>query len=265
MRQAACLVLAGAGLIVPALASDEIYYRRDANGALVLTNVPDRPDLRTYRGHGPLPVTSSGEEFRELITRTAVKHGIHPDLVFAVAAVESNFNARAVSEKGAQGLMQLMPDTAARFGVADPFNPAENVLGGVRYMRYLLNLFNGDSRLALAAYNAGENVVLAGGRVPPYPETRRYVDKVLKMFGGKKPFLPPAARRPLPAARGAAPPIRSYTDAAGVVHFTDGEPPKAAPSATPGTEPPKAASSATPGPEAPKVAPSATPGPDATD
>src|SRR3989441_6353052 len=209
MRQAACLVLAGAGLLAPAVAGDEIYYRRDANGALVLTNVPDRPDLRAYRGHGPLPVTHSGEEFRELIYRTAVKHGIHPDLVFAVAAVESNFNSRAVSEKGAQGLMQLMPETAARFGVADPYNPADNVLGGVRYMRYLLDLFKGDSRLAVAAYNAGENVVLASRGVPPYPETRRYVDKVLKMFGGKKPFVPGAGAR-APAARATPPPVSPY-------------------------------------------------------
>ena len=96
MRQAACLVLAGAGLIVPVLAADEIYYRRAADGSLVLTNVPDRADLRAYTGHGPLPVTRSGEEFRELIYRTAIKHGIHPELVFAVAAVESNFNSRAV-------------------------------------------------------------------------------------------------------------------------------------------------------------------------
>jgi soluble lytic murein transglycosylase-like protein len=230
MRQAACLVLAGAGLIAPVLAGDEIYYRRDANGALVLTNVPDRADLRTYNGHNPLPVTRSGEEFRELIYRTAVKHGIHPDLVFAVAAVESNFNSRAVSEKGAQGLMQLMPDTAARFGVADPFNPADNVLGGVRYMRYLLDLFHGDSRLALAAYNAGENAVLAARSVPPYPETRRYVARILKMFGGRKPLLPAPPPKIQRAAPGAPPPIKSYTDAAGVVHFTDGEPPHAAPS-----------------------------------
>jgi soluble lytic murein transglycosylase-like protein len=230
MRQAACLVLAGAGLIAPVLAGDEIYYRRDANGSLVLTNVPDRADLRAYNGHGPLPVTRSGEEFRELIYRTAVKHGIHPELVFAVAAVESNFNSRAVSEKGAQGLMQLMPDTAARFGVSDPFNPADNVLGGVRYMRYLLDLFNGDSRLALAAYNAGENAVLATRSVPPYPETRRYVARVLKMFGGKKPLLPAPPPKTQPAGRGTPQPIRSYTDAAGVVHFTDGEPPSVAPS-----------------------------------
>jgi soluble lytic murein transglycosylase-like protein len=230
MRRAACVVLAGAGLVAQAAAGEEIYYRKDDNGALVLTNVPSRPDLRAYRGHGPLRVTSSGEEFRELIARTALKHGIHPDLVFAVAAVESNFNVRAVSEKGAQGLMQLMPDTAARFGVADPFNPAQNVLGGVRYMRYLLDLFKGDSRLVLAAYNAGENVVLANRGVPPYPETRRYVAKVLKMFGGKKPLLPRDAPRPAAAARTTPQPIRSFTDAAGVVHYTDTEPPRGAPS-----------------------------------
>src|SRR3989441_4831835 len=209
MRQAACLVLAGAGLLAPAVAGDEIYYRRDANGALVLTNVPARPDLRAYRGHGPLPGTHSGEEFRELIERASLQHGIHPDLVFAVAAVESNFNVRAVSEKGAQGLMQLMPDTAARFGVVDAFNPAENVLGGVRYMRYLLDLFKGDSRLAVAAYNAGENVVIASRGVPPYPETRRYVDRVLKMFGGKRPFVPGAGAR-APAARATPPPVSPY-------------------------------------------------------
>lgn len=237
MRQAACLVLAGAGFLAPPVLGDEIYYRKDANGALVLTNVPDRQDLRAYRRHAPLRVTSSGEEYRELITRTAVRHGIHPDLVFAVAAVESNFNAHAVSEKGAQGLMQLMPDTAARFGVVDAFNPAENVLGGVRYMRYLLDMFHGDSRLALAAYNAGENVVLAGHRIPPYPETRRYVEKIMKMFGGKKPLLQSAVRKPLPVTRPAQPPLRSFVDAAGVVHVTDSEPPKPTPSPAPTPSP----------------------------
>jgi soluble lytic murein transglycosylase-like protein len=238
MNRAAYLILALAGIPAQALAGEEIYYRRDANGALVLTNVPDRPDLRTYRGHGPLRVTSSGAEYRELIERTASQHGIHPDLVFAVAAVESNFNSRAVSEKGAQGLMQLMPETAARFGVADPFNPAENVLGGVRYMRFLLDLFKGDARLALAAYNAGENAVLGVRGVPPYPETRRYVEKVLKMFGGKRPLLGQVAQKRPPSARSTAQPIRSYIDAAGVVHLTDGEPPAAAPSPSPGPDQP---------------------------
>jgi len=231
MTRAVCLVLATAGFLAEAVLAEEMYYRKDASGALVLTNVPSSTDLRAYRGHGPLRVTSTGEEYREMIARTALSHGIHPDFVFAVAAVESNFNSRAVSEKGAQGLMQLMPDTAARFGVADSFNPAQNVLGGVRYMRYLLDLFKGDSRLALAAYNAGENVVLRGGGVPPYPETRRYVSKVLQMFGGKKPLVTrepprPAAMRPAPQ------PIKTFTDDAGVVHYTDSEPPKSTPSPT---------------------------------
>jgi len=232
MTRAACLVMATAGFLAQAAAAEEMYYRKDASGTLVLTNVPSSTELRAYRGHGPLRVTSSGEEYRELIARTALSHGIHPDLVFAVAAVESNFDSRAVSEKGAQGLMQLMPDTAARFGVADSFNPAQNILGGVRYMRYLLDLFKGDSRLALAAYNAGESVVLSRGGVPPYPETRRYVSKVLQMFGGKKPLVSRDPGRAT-AARPAAPqPIKTYIDAAGVVHYTDAEPPKSTPSPT---------------------------------
>jgi len=231
VTRAACFVMATAGLLAQSAAADEMYYRKDASGALVVTNVPSSTDLRAFRGHGPLRVTSSGKEYRELIARTALTHGIHPDLVFAVAAVESNFNYRAVSEKGAQGLMQLMPETAARFGVADAFNPAENVLGGVRYLRYLLDLFKGDSRLALAAYNAGENVVLSRGGVPPYPETRRYVSKVLQLFGGKKPIISREPPRP-PAARPPVAPIKTYTDAAGVVHFTDLEPPQSTPSPT---------------------------------
>ena len=179
MRQAACLVLAGAGLLAPAVAGDEIYYRRDANGALVLTNVPDRPDLRAYRGHGPLPVTHSGEEFRELIERASLQHGIHPDLVFAVAAVESNFNSRAISEKGAQGLMQLMPGTAQGLGVHNSFDPAQAIDGGARYLRAQLDRTGGDYTTALAAYNAGPAAVERFGGIPPYAETREYVAKVL--------------------------------------------------------------------------------------
>ena len=101
----------------------------------------------------------------------------------AVIDVESNFNPDALSRKGAQGLMQLMPATAERFGVSNAFNPAQNIDGGTRYLRYLLDLFGGDKRLALAAYNAGENKVLAVKGVPPYRETRNYVAKVLRRFG----------------------------------------------------------------------------------
>jgi soluble lytic murein transglycosylase-like protein len=151
----------------------------------------------------------SGERFRALIAQTAREHGVHPELVYAVAAVESSFDPMARSVKGAQGLMQLMPETAERFGVSNAYDPAENVRGGVRYLRYLLDLFNGDVRLALAAYNAGENVVLAQGRVPPYVETRNYVSRIIKRFGpGRAPYVASVeSEPPAPEAPPAAPPV----------------------------------------------------------
>ncbi len=237
MRRAVWLLLGGACALAPVLAGEEIYYRKDQSGALVLTNVPDHQDLRTYPGHGPLRGLHSGREYRELIWKTALKHGVHPDLVYAMAAVESNFNSRAISAKGALGLMQLMPETASRFGVSDPFDPADNVLGGVRYLRYLLDMFQGDPRLALAAYNAGENVVLASKKIPDYPETRRYVTKVLQLFGAKQPYVPPTPRRPVAGGRGSEAPIHEFTDADGVVHYTDTPPGGGEPS--PGEAPAK--------------------------
>ena len=169
--------------MVHAIAGERIYYRTDENGAIVLTNVPDRKDLRPFPGFEGKAARGTGEQFRELINRTALRHGLHPELVHAVIGVESNFNPNALSKKGAQGLMQLMPATARRFGVGNPFNPADNIDGGTRYLRYLLDLFGGDKRLALAAYNAGENKVLAMKGVPPYRETRNYIAKVLRRFG----------------------------------------------------------------------------------
>jgi len=199
MKRLACLLFAATCGMGVLRAGDPIYYRKDASGAILLTNVPDHRDLRAFSGGGRLAGARSGQEFRELIWATALRHGVQPELVYAVAAVESNFNPRAISAKGALGLMQLMPETATRFGVADPFDPVENVLGGVRFLRYLLDLFGGDQRLALAAYNAGENVVLATRSVPPYQETRSYVTKVLNIFGpGRAPYV---KRTPEPGAR----------------------------------------------------------------
>lgn len=202
----AALVLGGGWV----WAGDAIYYRRNPDGSLVITNVPDRRDLRVLRpevrsSYRP----GSGERYRALIAQTAREHGIHPELVYAVAAVESSFDPTARSVKGAQGLMQLMPETAERFGVENPFDPADNVRGGVRFLRYLLDLFNGDVRLALAAYNAGENVVLAQGRVPPYAETRNYVSRIIKRFGpGRAPYIAPVeSEPPPPEAPPAAPPV----------------------------------------------------------
>jgi transglycosylase-like protein with SLT domain/uncharacterized protein DUF4124 len=228
------LVGAGCGAV---LAGEEIYYRRDANGALVLTNVPDHRDLRTYAGYGALPGANSGEEYRAVIWRTALDHGVRPELVYAVASVESNFNPRAVSAKGALGLMQLMPETATRFGVADPFDPVENIVGGVRYLRYLLDLFGGDQRLALAAYNAGESIVQTSRSIPPYQETRAYVSKVLKLFGrSRTPYVTPRAPGEA-AGRPAGPPLYTYRDAQGVVHYVDQPPPAGTGPAAPDTRP----------------------------
>jgi soluble lytic murein transglycosylase-like protein len=115
--------------------------------------------------------------------RLARQHNVDPDLVHAIITVESNYNPRAVSRAGAQGLMQLMPATAARFQVEDPFNPRDNMEGGIRYLKHLLTLFSDDLRHVLAAYNAGESAVYKYGGMPPYPETQTYVERVLSLYG----------------------------------------------------------------------------------
>jgi len=110
-------------------------------------------------------------------------HGVDHNLVHAVISAESGYNPTAVSRKGASGMMQLMPDTAKRYGVPNVLNPVDNIYGGVRYLKDLLAMFKGDVRLALAGYNAGENAVIrAGNRIPPYPETEQYVPKVLDFY-----------------------------------------------------------------------------------
>ena len=115
----------------------------------------------------------------ELVTRAATKYSLDPNLIFAVMRQESGFNPRAVSPKGARGLMQLMPATAQRLGVRDIYDPAQNIDGGARYLRFLLDTFNGDVELALAGYNAGEGAVARyGNRVPPYRETINYVQRI---------------------------------------------------------------------------------------
>jgi hypothetical protein len=114
----------------------------------------------------------------EAVDQISASHSLPPQLVHSVIKVESNYNARAVSPKGALGMMQLMPATARRFGVANVFDPIENIEGGARYLKYLLDLYGGDYRLALAAYNAGEGAVEKYGSVPPYPETQNYLIQV---------------------------------------------------------------------------------------
>jgi soluble lytic murein transglycosylase-like protein len=123
--------------------------------------------------------------YDEIIERYAEKYRVDATLVRAVIQVESNFNARCVSSKGARGLMQLMPGTAKRYGVKQVHDPEENIQGGVRYLSYLLGLFNDDLTRALAAYNAGEGAVQRYGGIPPYEETSTYVKRALTVYYGR--------------------------------------------------------------------------------
>ncbi len=140
------------------------------------------------RGFVPDEVMEEVAPFRDagdldrLVAETAQRHGLEPSLVRAVAGVESAWRADAVSPKGARGLMQLMPGTAEALGVADPFDPADNLEGGTRHLRSLIERYGGNLTKALAAYNAGEGAVARHGGVPPYRETRDYVWKVLRRY-----------------------------------------------------------------------------------
>lgn len=132
-----------------------------------------------------LPPGATAADLRALATAAARRHGLDPDLVLAVVQVESGFRPDAVSPKGAQGLMQLMPGTANALGVADPLDPGQNLDGGARHLGALVNRYDGDLTRALAAYNAGEGAVARHRGVPPYRETRNYVKSVLKRYNKK--------------------------------------------------------------------------------
>jgi soluble lytic murein transglycosylase-like protein len=127
-----------------------------------------------------------------IINTTCARYGVDPSLVHAIVKVESDFNPYAVSRKGAMGLMQLMPETALNLNVKDSFSPHENIEGGVRYLRYLLDRYEGNLSLTLAAYNSGETSVKKWGTIPPYKETQDYVKKILQIYNGtgSKPFAP---------------------------------------------------------------------------
>lgn len=165
--------------------SSMVHHLR--NGQVILGNGPASPvtprPLMAIQDRSN-SVGYKAQEFAALIDRAASLHGIDPWLLHAVIRAESSYNPSAVSSKGAMGLMQLMPGTAARYGVSDPYNPEQNVHGGARYLKDLLGMFGSDVRLAVAAYNAGEgNVQKYGYQIPPFEETRGYVSKVLNYYG----------------------------------------------------------------------------------
>jgi hypothetical protein len=231
----------GMSLLAAHAVHGQVYTRRNANGVVEATNVPDAADFRlTYPGKGTL-IHSRGfrraytGSFDAHIVAAANVHNVSADLVRAVIAVESEFDQFAVSSKGAQGLMQLMPFTARRFGVTSPFDARQNIFGGTQYLRVLLDLFHGNVELALAGYNAGENAVLRYRGVPPYRETRAYVQKVQSYFATGFPsptatgtvraaFYTPAPRAIAPKAKPAkVVPARPqvyyrWRDTGGVVH-----------------------------------------------
>lgn len=186
--------LAACALTGPAFARHTtIYTYIDADGVRHFTDVPDNNRYRMLR-LSPSDLTQSGDHYDEAVLARATRYdsiiekaassaALEPNLLRAVIVVESGFNSRAVSKRGAVGLMQLMPATASRFGVSNPFDPKQNVHGGARYLRFLIDRFGHDLRLALAAYNAGEEAVdRNGGQIPPFSETLAYVPRVLKIY-----------------------------------------------------------------------------------
>ncbi|WP_415774361.1 lytic transglycosylase domain-containing protein [Paraburkholderia sp. J7] len=195
VRNAIILAFAMLGAVLPKSAYAQIFGTVDGNGAIVLTNVPGKPGLKVIvageppgepgaRRRSRKSIGSAGFPlYADVIDEASRSFRVKPELLRAVIDVESGYNPKAVSDKGALGLMQLMPETAKRFSEGDMFNPRDNVLAGARYLRFLLDLFKDDVELTLAAYNAGENAVIrAGYRVPSLPETRLYVPRVLARY-----------------------------------------------------------------------------------
>jgi soluble lytic murein transglycosylase-like protein len=167
--------------------AEELLYYKDAQGNIIFTNTASRKDVKPVprlRG-GPIQrsVSLPATPYDPYIDMVAREHGVDPTLVKAVALVESGFNPKAVSSKGAQGLMQLMPATAKRYGISDLHDPYQSLRAGAAHLRDLLDQYDGNVTLALAAYNAGSGAVKRYGGVPAYEETQQYVKKVQAKMG----------------------------------------------------------------------------------
>jgi soluble lytic murein transglycosylase len=167
---------------VPATA--DIYMYRDADGVMHFTNTPSSPEYRLYiRTHKPRFYTPDDiDTYDRIIKEASRRHGIDFCLVKAIIQAESSFNPRAVSKKGARGLMQIMPENFPALNIKDPFDPQQNIMGGTRYFRSLYDRYQGKLALSLSAYNAGPTIVDRYQRIPPIPETERYVEKVMRYY-----------------------------------------------------------------------------------
>ena len=183
------MVVGGVWLLVQSLpANAEIYMHRDEDGTVHFSNVPDKRDYKRFVSgsfprswsHRRFSPPRGGGPFEAIIRASARRHRVEPALIKAVIRAESNFVPDARSPKGALGLMQLMPGTARMHNVSRVFDPVENIEGGVRHLRLLLDQYHGNVKLALAAYNARSEAVARHGGIPPYRETREYLGRVLR-------------------------------------------------------------------------------------
>jgi hypothetical protein len=199
-----------------------LYSYTDESGVRVFTNIPPKSPVKELKTIGapaeslappPSPTFQWKTAYDPIIDKYATEYNLDPSLIRSMIATESAFNPKAVSNKGAQGLMQLMPSTASRLGVRNPFDPEQNIKGGVKHMRYLLDAFDNDLSLSLAAYNAGENLVQRLGRVPNIRETHNYVQTITKRYGKK-------TVAPLNTPQVTVPSTYRYVDDNGVLHLT---------------------------------------------
>jgi soluble lytic murein transglycosylase len=169
-------------LFIVDVSSGDIYRYRDKNGVWHFTNIKNDKRYKLYIRTSLKKPADYIREYSTIINQASRRFGIESSLIKAVIKAESDFDYKAVSRKGARGLMQLMPKTMDQMEVKDPFNPEENIFGGTRYLSLLLERFNNDKKLALAAYNAGPERVEEYQGVPPFPETKSFISKVLNYY-----------------------------------------------------------------------------------
>lgn len=204
-------------LCIPNCFGETFYSYLDENGVQVYTNIPPVENLSDLAVSGENPRKDpevsnlKSDSFSDLIEKYARDYQLDPSLIHSIIATESGFNPRALSPKGARGLMQLMPATAKRLGVRNSFDPEENIRGGVKHFRFLMDNFNNDLDLSLAAYNAGENLVQRLGRIPEIKETKEYVKSVKKKYDQKVET----------ASKDEPPKLYRYYDESGILHLTN--------------------------------------------